>query len=326
VTVPKSIHALLCGAAIAAFAILSAPALAQSYPTKPIRLIVPTPPGGPTDIVGRLMAERMATSMGQPVIVENKPGGAQMIAAEMVARSAPDGHTLLIVNDGATAINVSLYNKMPYDPQKDLAAVSMIVALPLVLVANPELPVKNVAELIALAKAKPGVLNFGSGGTTTQLAGELFKLAAGIDIVHVPYKGAGQVAAAVLSNEVQLQFDALGSALPHIKSGKMRVLGVTSPTRLKDMPDLPTIAETVPGYNSDTWLGFFVVGGTPGPIQDRIQAEVTKALAAPDLRERFATLGMVPVGSSPADFTKVVRADTEKWARVIREAKIPKAE
>ncbi len=323
---PKSIHALLCGAAIAAFAILSAPALAQSYPTKPIRLIVPTPPGGPTDIVGRLMAERMATSMGQPVIVENKPGGAQMIAAEMVARSAPDGHTLLIVNDGATAINVSLYNKMPYDPQKDLAAVSMIVALPLVLVANPELPVKNVAELIALAKAKPGVLNFGSGGTTTQLAGELFKLAAGIDIVHVPYKGAGQVAAAVLSNEVQLQFDALGSALPHIKSGKMRVLGVTSPTRLKDMPDLPTIAETVPGYNSDTWLGFFVVGGTPGPIQDRIQAEVTKALAAPDLRERFATLGMVPVGSSPADFTKVVRADTEKWARVIREAKIPKAE
>jgi len=326
VTVPKSIHALLCGAAVAAFAILSAPALAQSYPTKPIRLIVPTPPGGPTDIVGRLMAERMATSMGQPVIVENKPGGAQMIAAEMVARSAPDGHTLLIVNDGATAINVSLYNKMPYDPQKDLAAVSMIVALPLVLVANPELPVKNVAELIALAKAKPGVLNFGSGGTTTQLAGELFKLAAGIDIVHVPYKGAGQVAAAVLSNEVQLQFDALGSALPHIKSGKMRVLGVTSPTRLKDLPDLPTIAESVPGYNSDTWLGFFVAGGTPGPIQDRIQAEVTKALAAPDLRERFATLGMVPVGSSPADFTKVVRADTEKWARVIREAKIPKAE
>jgi tripartite-type tricarboxylate transporter receptor subunit TctC len=300
--------------------------LAQSFPSKPLRLIVPTPPGGPSDIVGRLMAERMQEALGQPVIVENKPGAAQMIAAEFVAKSPPDGHTLLIANDGATAINVSLYDKMPYDPAKDLAAVSMIVSLPLLLVANPELPAKNVTELIALAKAKPGVLNFGAGGTTTQLAGELFKLAAGIDIAYIPYKGAGQVATAVLANEVQLQWDGLISTMPYIKGGKMRALGTTSATRLKELPDVPAIAETVPGYEAGTWLGFFVAGGTPMAVQERIRDEVVKVLAKPDLRARFESLGMVPVGSSPAEFTRLVRSDTEKWARVIREAKIPKAE
>jgi tripartite-type tricarboxylate transporter receptor subunit TctC len=307
-------------------ALLAQPALAQTWPTKIVRIVTPTSPGGPSDILARLLAQKLTESLGQQVIVENKPGGGQMIGTDFVAKAEPDGHTLLLVNDGAIAINPSLYSKMPYDPQKDLAPVTLIADLPMVMVVHPDLPAKSVKDLIDLAKAKPGTLNFAAGGSTSQFSGELFRLAAGLDMVHVGYKGSGQAVAAVVGGETQLMFDGIASSLPHIKSGRLRALGVTSEKPLAELPGIPVVGATVPGYTSGTWLGVLTAAATPKPVIAKLRAEIGKVVAMPDIREKLVAMGMYPVMSQPEEFAATIKSDTAKWAKVIREAKIPKVE
>lgn len=296
------------------------------FPNTTVKLVVPTAPGGPLDVMGRLIAEPLREVLGQPVIIENRPGGALMVGANAVAKSAPDGHTLLLSNDGPISINPNLYRSMPYDPKKELAAVTMVVDAPFILVVNPNVAAKTVAEFIALAKANPGKINFASGGNTSRLAAELFRLSAGIQIVNVPYNGSGQAIVGVVRGDAQMMIDGLTSSLPHVQSGKLRALGVGTPQRLPDMPEFPAVAETVPGYTGSTWLGMFAPAGTPTDVVGKLQAAVAKTVQRPDVREKLVKLGMYPVANTPAEFAKLVEADTEKWGRVIRDAKIEKIE
>jgi tripartite-type tricarboxylate transporter receptor subunit TctC len=288
--------------------------------------VVPTAPGGPLDVLGRLITEPLREAWGQPVIIENRPGGALMVGANAVAKSAPDGTTLLLSNDGPVSINPNLYQKMPYDPKKELAPVTMVVDAPFILVVNPDVPAKSVAELIALAKANPGKINYASGGNTSRLAAELFRLSVGIQIVNVPYNGSGQAILGVVRGDAQMMIDGLTSSLPHVQSGKLRGLGVGTPQRIADLPELPAVAETVPGYVGTTWLGMFAPAGTPPEIVRKIQAAVAKVVHRADVKEKLARLGMYPVANAPEAFAKYIAEDTEKWGRVIRDAGIPKLE
>jgi tripartite-type tricarboxylate transporter receptor subunit TctC len=288
--------------------------------------VVPTAPGGPLDVLGRLITEPLREAWGQPVIIENRPGGALMVGANAVAKSAPDGTTLLLSNDGPVSINPNLYQKMPYDPKKDLAPVTMVVDAPFILVVNPDVPAKSVAELIALAKANPGKINYASGGNTSRLAAELFRLSVGIQIVNVPYNGSGQAILGVVRGDAQMMIDGLTSSLPHVQSGKLRGLGVGTPQRIADLPELPAVAETVPGYVGTTWLGMFAPAGTPPEIVRKIQAAVAKVVHRADVKDKLAKLGMYPVANAPEAFAKYIAEDTEKWGRVIRDAGIPKLE
>ena len=297
-----------------------------SFPNTTVKLVVPTAPGGPLDVMGRLIAEPLRELWGQPVIIENRPGGALMVGANAVAKSTPDGYTLLLSNDGPISINPNLYKSMPYDPKKELAPVTMVVDAPFILVVNPEVKAKTVAEFIALAKASPGKINYASGGNTSRLAAELFRLSAGIQIVNVPYNGSGQAIVGVVRGDAQMMIDGLTSSLPHVQSGKLRALGVGTAQRLADMPEFPAVAETVPGYTGSTWLGMFAPGGTPADVVAKLQAGIAKVLQRPDVREKLVKLGMYPVANTPAEFAKVVDADTDKWGRVIREAGIEKVE
>lgn len=299
-------------------------AFAQSYPTRPIRMIVAYPPGGGTDIVGRMIAQKLSENLGQTVVVDNRGGATGNIGTELAARATPDGYTLLMGNVAPNAINVSLFKKLPYDPVKDFAPVSLAAVTPNILVVQPSLPVKTVKDLIALAKSKPGTLNFPSAGigSSSHLAGEMLKTMAGIDMVHVPYKGGGPALIALLSGQVQIMFATLPAAMPHVKSGKLRPVAVTTSRRSQALPELPTIAESgVPGYEAATWYGLLAPAGTPKAIVGRLHAEIVKILAT-DTRQLLMAQGFEPAGSSPSEFASYIKTEIVKWAKVIKDAGI----
>ncbi|MES2508982.1 MAG: tripartite tricarboxylate transporter substrate binding protein [Pseudomonadota bacterium] len=309
--------------ALAVLTAFAPAAIAQAYPAKPVRIVVPTGAGGPADIMARVLAERLTKSWGQAVIVENKPGASQMLGADLVAKAAPDGYTFMLGNDGAIAINQSLFAKMPYDPLKDLVPVAKLVTLPLVLVVHPSVQAKSTQEVVALAKSQPGKLNFGSGGSTTRMAGELFKGMTGTDIVHVPYKGSGPMVIGLLGNEVQVAFDGITTSLPQIKGGKLRAIAVTSLTRVPTLPDLPTVAESgVPGFEAGTWLAMFAPAGVPKEIQARVYSELSQIMAQPELRTRLLDMGLTPDLAPPEKFAPQIKGDADKWAQVIKRAGI----
>ncbi len=296
---------------------------AQPYPSKSIRYVVPYAPGGSTDIVARVLALKLSEAMGQQVVVDNRPGAGGSIGADIVAKSPPDGYTMVTAVTGIMAINQFLYRKLPFDPEKDFAPVTQVGSLPLILVVHPSLPAKSVREFIAIAKAKPGQLNYGSSGvgTATHMTTELFKTMAGVDLVHIPYKGSGQVMGDVIGGQLALIFDQVVSSLPHVQGGKLRMLGITSAKRFQSLPDLPTIAESgVPGYESISWAGVAVPAGTPKEIVARLHVEIVKVLAMPDIRERFLRDGIETVGSTPEQFAEHIRRERIKWAKVVKDS------
>jgi len=306
-----------------AFALAAGSALAQ-YPNRPIKLIVPFPPAGATDIVGRIVAQKLGERLGQSVVVENKPGAGGSIGSDIVAKSAPDGHTLLMATSSTHSIGPSL-QKLPYDPIRDFAAITHVANVPNVLVLSPALPAKDVKEFVALAKSRPGQLNFASSGvgTIVHLNGELFKMIAGIDLLHVPYKGTALAIPDVANGNIAMLFDSLASVMPHVRSNKVRPIAVNAPARSQLLPEVPTFAEIgMTDYDTYTWFGMFAPAGTPAAALARVQADVVASLAAPDLRERFAQVGAEPVGSTPQQFTERMLADTAKWARVIKAANV----
>ena len=304
------------------FLLLTSPgAAAQGYPSKPIRFVVPYPAGGPLDTVARLLGQKVSESVKQPVIVENKPGAGGNIGADSVAKSAPDGYTLLMGAVATHAINPTLYASMPYDAIRDFQPVTQLASTPNVLIVNPSLPAASVREFIAYAKANPGKLNFGSGstGSAGHLAGELFKTMAGVDMTHVPYKGAAPAMQDLIAGRVQLMFDNFASASAQVKAGKVRALAVTTAKRSALAQDLPTIAESgLAGFDINTWFGLFVPAGTPRDVVERLHAEFTQALALPDIREKLLNLGAEPVGNRPEEFAAYIRSEADKYARVIK--------
>ena len=315
----RLIARLSAGLLAAAFA---APALAQSYPAKPVRIVVPYPPGGPNDIVARTVGQKLSEQLGQPVIVDNKPGASGNIGAESVAKSPADGYTLLLLTTGHT-INPSLYPKLGYDLEKDLAPVTQLTAGPMVVVANPSLPAKNIKELISLAKAKPGSLNFGSAGngSSTHLAPELFSSMAGIKMNHIPYKGSAPALTDLMAGQIQVAFDFMISAMPHVKSGKIKALAVTSTTRSPAAPDLPTVAESgVPGFEVIGWNGLVVPARTPKDVVAKLNAELKKALDQPDAKERFAAQGFSATWTTPEKFGAYIESEHAKWAKVVKDS------
>jgi tripartite-type tricarboxylate transporter receptor subunit TctC len=307
----------------AVLSLVAALASAQTYPTKPIRLVVPFPPGGATDILARDVAQKLTEAWGQSVIVDNRPGAGGNIGSELVAKSAPDGYTLEMGTVGTHAINASLYAKMPYDHVKDFTPVILVAGVPNVLVVTPSLPVNSVAELIAYAKANPGKLNFASSGngTSIHLSGELFKVMAGVQMTHIPYKGSAPALQDLLAGQVQLMFDNLPPSLPQIKAGKLRALAVTSLARAPALPDVPTLAESgLPGFEASSWFGILAPAGTPAPIVAKLNAEVAKWLATPEAKEKLLKQGANPAGGTPEDFAKHIAAETAKWAKVVKES------
>ena len=314
------------GCAILAFALalFGMAALAQDFPSKPIRFIVPNPPGGASDITARVLGEKLSQRWGQAVVVENKPGAGAIIGTDFVAKAPPDGYTILLV-PSSHAFNVSLYKKLPYDSVKDFAAVTQTANTPLVLAVNPSVPAKSVKELIAYAKANPGKLTYASSGsgTSLHLAAELFKSMAGVDIVHVPYKGSTAAHPDVMSGQVSMIFDTIPAVLPHIKSGKLRPLAVTGTKRSPLLPDLPTIAEAgLPGYAASSWGGVLAPAGTPKATIDKLNADLVAVLKMPDVQERLTGVGLEPVGSTPAEFEAFIKAEIAKWSKIIKEAGI----
>jgi tripartite-type tricarboxylate transporter receptor subunit TctC len=306
-------------------AALSAPVAAQSYPTKPIRIIVAYTPAGATDILARAVGQKMSETWGQPVIVDNRPGANGNIGTEVAARATPDGHTLVMGTAGTHGINPSLYRKLGWDAVKDFAPVSLVAMVPNILVVNNSLPVKNVKELIAYAKASPGKLNYGSpgNGSTAHLSMELFKTMTGTSLAHIPYKGSAGVLADVMGGQIALTMDNLPPYLPQVKAGKIRALAVSTAKRSPAVPDIPTVAEAgVPGYDSGAWFGLLAPAGTPKDIVNRLAAETQRILKLPDVHERIATLGAEPVGSTPEQFAAHIKSEIAKWAKVIREANV----
>jgi tripartite-type tricarboxylate transporter receptor subunit TctC len=317
----NKIQAAVCCAA-AAFAVSCAHA--QSYPTKPIRMIVGYPPGGGTDIVGRMVAQKLSENVGQTVVIDNRGGAAGSIGTELAAKSVPDGYTIVMGNVAPNAINVSLYSKLGYDPVKDFEPVSLVASTPNILVVQPSFPAKTVPELIALAKTKPGTLNYPSAGlgSSSHLAGELFDNLAGVKMVHIPYKGGGPALTDLLGGQMQLMFATMPAAMPHVRAGKLRAIAVTSVKRSQAMSDLPTIGETLKGYDASTWYGVLAPARTPRPIVTRLYDEIVKVLAVAETRDRLLTQGFEPVGSTPAEFSAYIKSEIAKWARVIKAAGI----
>jgi tripartite-type tricarboxylate transporter receptor subunit TctC len=300
---------------------LSFAASAQPYPTKPIRFVVPYPAGGPLDTVARLLGQKVSESVKQPVIVDNKPGAGGNIGADVVAKSAPDGYTILMGAVATHAINPTLYASIPYDPVRDFQPITQVASTPNVLIVNNSVPATSVREFIAYAKANPGKLNFGSGstGSAGHLAGELFKAMAGVDMVHVPYKGAAAAMQDLIGGRVQLMFDNYASAATQVRAGTVKALAVTTAKRSALAPDLPTIAESgLPGFDINTWFGIFAPAGTSKEIVARLHAEFTRALALPNVREKLVNLGAEPVGNRPEEFAAYIKSEAEKYARVIK--------
>jgi len=305
-----------------AVALAAVAAAAQAYPVKPIRLIVPYTPGGIGDVTARELGTHLAARLGQPVVVENRSGASQRIGAEAVAKSPPDGYTLFLGSMSSMVLNVYAQKVLPYDPVKDFAPVSMFFTTPLYLVVNPNLPVRNVQEFIDYAKANPGKVSYGSigSGSSLHLAGEMFMAATGIKALHVPYKGSVPAVTDLLGGQIQAMFDAGTSSLPLVRSGKLRVLGVTSATRASGTPDIPAIAETVPGYDASFWFAIYATGGTPKPIIDKLSAEINDILKLPGVRDRFKNDGVEMVGSTPEELAAHMRSDLPRWTQVQKSA------
>jgi tripartite-type tricarboxylate transporter receptor subunit TctC len=303
------------------FALVPRIARAQAYPAKPLRWIVGYPPGGGADIVSRIMVPWLSERLGQPVIVENKPGASTNISIQAVVNSPPDGYTLLFVAASA-AVNATLFDNLPFSLLRDIAPVSGLIDFPLVMVANPSLPAKSVGELIAYAKANPGKVSLASfgTGTTSHVAGELFKMMTGIDMLHVPYRGGAPMIADLLAGQVQVGIDVMTTALPQIRSGGLLALGVGGSSRFPGLPDVPTIGETVTGYEANSWCGVGVPKGTPDDIIERLNREINAGLLDPTLRARLANVATTPILFSPAGFGAYLAAEIEKWHKVIRVA------
>lgn len=299
---------------------LAAIAQVTDFPNKAIRIVVPFPPGGATDAAARLVATKMSEKWGQPVLVDNRAGAGGNVGSDIVAKSAPDGYTLVMGVTGSHAINTSLYSKMPYDPVADFVPISQIAVVPNVVVVHASVPARNLAELVALAKREPGKLNYASlgNGTAAHLGMEMLKSAADIDITHVPYKGSAPAVSDLLAGQVQVMMDGLPSALPHVKAGKLRAIALTSLHRSPALPDLPTIAESYPGFYADAWSGLFAPKGTPQPVVSKLSTEVQRILRLPDVREKLAALGAEPVGSTQAEFSAHLKREIDKWAKVVK--------
>jgi len=286
---------------------------------------VPFPPGGPADALARIVGDKLGQALGQPFVIENKPGAGGNIGMEQGAKAAADGYTLTLAPTGNLTIAPSLYAKLPYDPAKDYAPITVLATVPNILIVHPSVPARSVAELIALAKAKPGTLNYASpgNGSGPHLAGELLKSMAGIDLVHVPFNGVGPAMTGVLAGDVQMSFAQSSAALPHVKSGKVIALGVASRKRIAAAPELPTIAEAgLPGFDVTSWYALVAPAGTPATVVDRLHAEIVKVLGSADVREKIAALGAEPVGNTPVEFTAMQRAEAARWAKLAREANI----
>jgi len=311
--------------AVLGTALVPWPAPAQTsdaWPSRPLRFILPFPPGGGTDILGRLIAERMTASLGQPVVTENRGGAGGNVGAEAAARSAPDGYTIVLVAP-SLAISTSLYSKLSYDPVKDFAPISLVATVPNVMVTHPSVPAGTLAEFIRLAKTKPGEMNFGSGGsgTSNHLAGELFNIVAGVKLVHVPYKGVNLAMNDVLSGQIHLVVIGVPAAAPHIKAGKLRALALVAPQRAAALPEVPTVAEAgLPNFEVTTWYGILAPAGTPTTIVTRLNAELLKTMHSPDLKERLAAMATDPATSTPEEFADYIKREIAKWGEVVRQA------
>src|SRR4051794_17732645 len=300
-----------------------APARAEDYPTRPVRWIVAYPPGGSTDVVARIMAEYLSRKLGQQFLIDNRPGAGNNIGTDMVAKAAPDGYTLLLVNP-ANAINATLYKKLPFVFVRDIAPVAGFIRVPNVMEVNPQVPAKAVGEFIAYAKANPGKINMASSGlgTSIHLSGELFMAMTGIKMTHVPYRGSAPALTDLIGGQVQVMFDNLPSSIEHIRAGKLRALAVTTERRSAALPDVPTVAETVPGYEASAWFGMGAPKGTPRPIIDKLNAAINAALNDPEMQRKLADLGGTPIPGTPEDFGNLIAEETAKWRKVIESAGI----
>jgi tripartite-type tricarboxylate transporter receptor subunit TctC len=297
----------------------------DNWPSRPIRLVLGHSPGGNADTFARALVKPLAERLGQPVIIDNKPGANQIIAAEIAARAQPDGYTIYLASQTSLVLNVGAQKKLPYDPVRDFAPVSLLYTIPLYLVVHPEVPAHSVKDLVALARAKPGQINFSSVGTgsSVHLAGEMFKSMAGIDMVHVPYRGSSEALVDLLAGRVQIMFDGGVSALPRVREGKLRVLGMTGSERSPSFPDIPTIAEAgLPGYAALFWFGVVAPAGTPAAIVDRLSAEIGAILNDPVFKGVFAAQGVDPVSSTPEQFSRLIREDLPKWTGIMKQAGI----
>jgi tripartite-type tricarboxylate transporter receptor subunit TctC len=316
---------IICAAACVMGAMSGVPAMAQTYPSKPIRLVIPFTPGGSTDILGRVVGQSLTEAWGQQVVLDNRAGAGGAIGAEAAARAAPDGYTLFMGHVGTLAVNPALYPKLPYDPIKDFAPITLIAMVTNVLVVHPDVPAKTVQELIALARSKPRQLNYGSGGqgSAAHLAVEYFKLMTKTDIVHIPYKGTVPAVTDLLAGRIALTMTGLPPLLPQIKAGKIRALAVATAKRVPQLPNVPTIAESgVPGFEATQWYGLLAPAGTPREIIDKVHAEIARALTRAEVKKRLETDGADPISMTPAEFAALIKSEIARWGRVIREAAI----
>jgi len=312
---------LLAAALTAALLPAAAVAATNAYPTKPVRFVVPYPAGGPLDTVARAIGEKLRDSLGQPVVVENKPGAGGNLGADYVAKQPADGYTIVMGAVATHAINPTLFSKMPYDPVKDFAPITRVAMVPNIVVVNPKVPVHNVKELIAYVKANPDKLSYGSSGSgsSMHLSGELFNSMTGLHIQHIPYKGSAPAVNDLLGNQIGLMFDNMPSSYPHVKAGKLRAIAVTSGKRSPALPDVPTVAEAgVPGYEATSWFALYATGGTPQPIVDRLNAEVVKILAMPEVKKQMAEQGAEPNPEKPAQLAAFMKSEAAKWAKVVK--------
>ena len=312
----KFLHLAAGAAALPAVASV---ARAQAYSTRPVRLIVPFAPAGASDIIGRLIGQWLSERLGQPIIVENRPGAGTNIGTEAVVRAPPDGYTLLMASS-ANTINATFYDRLNFNFIRDIAPVASINRMALVMEVNPSVLAKTVPKFITYAKANPGKISYATGGvgTASHLSAELFKMMAGVDLVHVPYRGGGLALTDLLGGQVQIRFDPMPSSIEYIRAGRLRALAVTTETRSEVLPDIPTVAEFVPGYEASAWFGIGAPRGTPAEVIDKLNKEINAGLADPKLRARLADLGGIVIGGSPADFGKLIADETEKWAKVIK--------
>jgi tripartite-type tricarboxylate transporter receptor subunit TctC len=307
------------GAAVLALG-LAGGASAQSYPTKPVRLIAPFPPGGSTDLIARLVAQRLSEALGQQVIVENRAGAGGTIGVELAARSAPDGYTIVMGHVGTFGFNPSLYPKLPYDAIRDFAPITNLAFVPNGMVVHPSLPVKTAGDFVKMARARPNELLFGSGGngSAAHLAAEYFRILAKIQLVHVPYKGTGPALIDLIAGQTTMMITGMTAVMPHVKSGKLKLLGVATLKRLPGMPEVPAIAETVPGYDANQWYGVLAPAATPREIVTKLNAEIVKILRRPDVKERLAADGAEPIGNTPEEFGAFIKTEIARWAPVVK--------